>query len=115
MKRMEYRGQLDEQRERSPLLLVQFGSAPCTPCTAISQKLDRFLEEHRQVEGLYVPLEDFPEDAAAQGIFTAPAVLLFAEGRLTVRESGYFSLEDVCSRVLRYAELMQETEGGRIP
>ena len=107
MERMKHKGELSEKLRTARLLVVQFGAASCTPCTAIRQKLDSWLDEYGQAEGLYVPIDEFPEAAAEQGIFTVPAVLVFAEGRLTVRESGCFSLEDVLRRAERYRKLME--------
>ena len=96
--------------QESPLLVVQFGSAQCAPCTAIEAKLDRFTQAFPEVQSVYVSVEKFPETAASQNVFTVPAVLVFAEGRLTLREAGYFSLDALLERVSRYAELLKSEE-----
>lgn len=39
------------------------------------------------------------------GIFSAPTVIAYIDGRLVARESGYFSLDTVLERVERYLDL----------
>ena len=38
--------------------------------------------------------------------FSAPTVLVFVEGQLTIRESGYFSLDGILKRIERYIDLL---------
>ena len=92
--------------EQEKLLIVQFGSQLCGPCFALKHKIDLWNESHPQVKSIYVQAEDFREVAAGFGVFTVPAILVFAEGRVTIRESGYFGLEDILSKIERYIEIM---------
>ena len=94
--------------------IVQFGSAGCAPCTALKSKLEVWCRAHPGVMFWYVPLEACPELAAQAGIFTAPAVQIFVEGRLTIQESGYFSLEAIFARLERYLTLMAEPPSERL-
>ena len=42
------------------------------------------------------------------GIYSAPAVLVYVEGQLTIREAGVMSVEDIFARVARYRALLDE-------
>ena len=90
----------------SPLVIVQFGSASCAPCAALKIKLDAFSAAHPEVSALYVPVEAFPEVSAQNSVFTVPTILLFAEGRESIRVSGYFGLEAFLAKVEQYIEMM---------
>ena len=90
--------------------IVQFGAASCAPCTALEQKLAHWCRTHPAVDFLYVPLETCPAAAAQEGIFTTPAILVFVQGRMTLRESGYFSLEAILSRIERDLSLLAEAD-----
>lgn len=87
------------------LLLVQFGSAACAPCRAIKGRLEEWAER-ADVTVLYLPMEDFQDLAAQEQIFTVPTILVYVEGRLTIRESGCFSLEEILGKIERYRQLM---------
>ena len=51
-------------------------------------------------------LEAQPEISAKMGIYSAPAVLVYVEGRLTIREAGVMSVEDIFARIARYEQLL---------
>jgi len=95
------------------IVILQFGSESCAPCYAIKDRIDRWNEEHPKVSARYISLEERPEAAAEYSIFSVPAVLVFADGKLTVRESGVFSLDEILKRTERYMELMNGQELGK--
>ena len=43
---------------------------------------------------------------AQLGVFTVPTIFVYAEGSLTVRESGYFGLEGVLRKVEQYESML---------
>ncbi len=90
----------------SPVQILQIGSAACTPCTAIRQRIERWIDDHPMVSYRYISIDDHPVTAAQYGIFSVPAVLVFVEGSLTIKESGYFSLDDVLVRTERYLSFL---------
>ena len=45
--------------------------------------------------------------AAELGVFTVPTVFFYVDGKLTIRESGYFSMEQIFNRIERYRELVK--------
>ena len=90
----------------APVALVQYGAETCGPCKAISAKITQWAADHPAVQCIYVPVEQFPQLAAAESIFTVPAVLVYVQGRLTLREIGYFGLGDLLARAQRYLELL---------
>ncbi len=95
---------------QSKILLLQFGTRTCAPCEAIKQRIDQWLVSYPEIVTRYISIEDFPRLAAEYGVFSAPTLLVFVFEQLTIRESGYFSLEDVLQRLRRYIELTQDTD-----
>ncbi len=86
-------------------VILQFTSASCPPCAAIGARLDRWLAEHPEVVGRAVSMDQYPETAASYGIFCVPAVLVFIRGKLTVRESGCFSVAGLIEKTDRLMRL----------
>ncbi len=93
-------------RER-PLCIVQFGAKTCMPCAAIRKKLEQWVSTRPAAEYVYVPIEEFPDVAAAESVFTVPTVQVLVQGRLTLRESGCFSLEEMMRRMQQYLDLLE--------
>ena len=99
---------LQQQICSQKYVIVQFGTELCGPCAAIRSKLEDWTTRNPAIHFLYVPLEEFSRLAAQEGIFTAPAVLIYVQGQLFLRESGCFSLEDMLSRLSRYCSILEE-------
>ena len=98
--------ELDLLLRENQLVLVQFGAESCAPCSAIRRKITDWNEDHAKIPYLYIPTEQFPELCAQLGVFTVPTIFVYAEGSLTVRESGYFGLEGVLRKIERYEEMI---------
>lgn len=91
-----------------PIVIVEIGSIRCCACSAISQKLESCFTGNDSVVCYSVSLEAQPDIAAEMGIYSAPAVLVYVDGKLTIREAGVMSVEDIFARIQRYQQLMEE-------
>ena len=108
MEHLKTEEQFNALLKTEKFLLVQFGSVTCTPCAALHQKLEAWLSAHPLVYGVYVPVEAFRKLTAQLGVFTVPTIFVYVEGRLTIRSSGYFSLEEILYRIGQYEEFLAD-------
>lgn len=108
MKHLEAGQSLQDIVHEKPIVIIEIGSIRCCACSAISQKLEANFKEDTDVVCYSVSLEAQPEIAADMGIYSAPAVLVYVEGQLTIREAGVMSVEDIFARVTRYRALLDE-------
>ncbi len=99
---------LEQLLQAQPVVLLQFTSPHCAPCTAIQQRILAWSQQKSGFQAYAVPIEDFPVLCGRLGVFTVPTLLVYVEGRLALRESGYFSLDDLLRRVERYLSLCTE-------
>lgn len=76
-----------------PIVVVEIGSIRCCACSAIAQKLSARYKD---------------DPLVALGIYSAPAVLVYVQGKLTIREAGVMSVEDIARRIARYREIVAE-------
>ena len=53
----------------------------------------------------YIDISSHLELCAQMGIFSAPTVIIYMDGKVMARESGYFSLDAMLARVERYLEM----------
>ncbi len=88
------------------IVLLLFFTSSCGPCAALGERIDAWASGRRGVLACRIGADEDPAAAAAFGIFSVPAVLLFVRGKLTVRECGCFSLEEVFRKAERYAGLL---------
>lgn len=94
-------------KANSEFLIVEFGTSLCIACAGINSKIEDWVSNHQEVEYLFVSCEKYPDIAASESIFSAPAVLVFVEGKLTIRESGYFGMERIFQRLEQYIEIVR--------
>lgn len=97
---------LQDLIQESAMCVLQFGDASCLPCSALRGRLEQWLERQSNVESRYIPIREYPALAAQMGIFSVPTILVFIQGKLIARESGYFSLDQIIDRVERTLKLL---------
>ena len=90
-----------------PLLIVQFGAQTCAPCGAIQDKIEYWRSRHAGTEFLYVPTDHFMNLCGQMGVHSVPTVWVYVQGKITLQESGIFSVDDLLSKVGRYHEMLQ--------
>ncbi len=88
------------------ILLLQFGSESCAPCKALQNRIEAWNQEHPAVEHVYVTADELPELCAQMGVFTVPTIFVYVDGKLTIQQSGYFSLNQVLQQVEKYENLL---------
>lgn len=93
--------EMDELKKRHDMILVYFGSETCSVCRDMKPKIDRMIEKYPQIKVVSVDVQKMTELSASYRVFTAPAIILFIQGKETIREAGIISivrLEDAISR-----------------
>lgn len=99
---------LDSRIQSENILIVQYSAQRCAPCHALEKKLTDYVNTFPEVSAVYIPTEDFSELAAQAGVFTVPTILVYVRGKLTIRESGYFSLQSILSKIDQYRTFLND-------
>lgn len=99
---------IEDVIKKDKIVILEFGSEVCGACKSINYKLSNWIEEREGIVGYYIPVEDNMELAAELGIFSSPVVMVYVEGALTIREAGYFGLEQILKDILRYKNLLED-------
>ncbi len=94
-----------------PALLVYFYNDACAPCQALRPKVTEMVSAgFPKMELVFINTAGHPEIAANYGIFSAPTLLVFFEGKETIRESKYISIPDLQQRIDRYYRMVTGEE-----
>ncbi len=105
---LKYDEDLTASANKNRLVLFQFGSETCMPCHAVRSKIDLWHEKHPDVLIRYISVDDHPALAAQNGVFSLPCVLVLLDGHEIIRESGFFSLEEILSKTEWYLDMIKE-------
>jgi len=97
---------IDELQRENDMVLVYFGSPSCGVCRDILPKLERMLENYSRIRAVRVETQSLPELSAGYGVFAIPVILLFIQGKETLREGGIISLTQLEPKIARYYGLL---------
>ncbi|MDZ7792259.1 MAG: thioredoxin family protein [Spirochaetia bacterium] len=92
--------------QQSEMVCIYFSQPDCGVCSALRPRVEALLNEYPGVDGWFVDLEQHPEAAGHYTVFTIPAVILFVQGKETVRFARHFSIDQLEEKISRYYELL---------
>lgn len=97
---------IEEFINNNEMVLVCFGSNICGVCVDMKPKVKKLLEKYPKVKSIYVDVEKLHKVAISYNFFTIPGILLFVEGKETIREARHISMKDIDMRISRYYNLV---------
>lgn len=89
------------------MVLIYFGNKTCGVCTDLKPKVEEMLKEFQKIKSIYVDVDKSNNIAVSYNFFTVPAILVFVEGKITIREAGYISVRDLSNKITRYYKLLE--------
>jgi thioredoxin-like negative regulator of GroEL len=90
------------------MVLAYFGSENCSVCSAVKPKVEEVLKNYPKIKSVEVDVEKSVRAAAAYNVFTIPVVLVFIDGKETIREARHISIQDIDHKVARYYSMLFE-------
>lgn len=95
-----------ELKNKHEMLLIYFGSLSCGVCNAMKPKLVNMLGKYPNIKLVEVEVEKNPELSAEYSVFTIPVIILYIQGKETIREARIISLEKLEQNISRYYSLL---------
>lgn len=102
--------EINKLKNNNDMLLVYFGSNSCGVCNAMLPKIEKMLEKYPIIQAVKVEIESSLELSALYNVFTIPVIILFIQGKETIREARIISLIDLEQKISRYYELFYGNE-----
>jgi len=90
------------------MLLIYFGSDTCGVCNSMMPKIEKMLERFKEIKSVKVEPEKSLELSAKYNVFTIPVIILFIQGKETIREARIISIENFEQKISRYYKLFYE-------
>lgn len=86
--------------------IVYFSSPFCGVCGTLKPKVANLSQEFSKTSFFEVDISLNQQIAAQYSVFSAPTVLVFFEGKESIRLSRIFSLDDLQSKLRRFYEIV---------
>lgn len=110
MKQVHSKMELGNFINENDIVLLYFGSKTCGVCHAMKPKVEDILLNYPKVISVEVDIEKHLDIAATYSIFTIPGILLFIEGKETIREARYISIDELNEKISRYYAFFYEKD-----
>ncbi|QGY45331.1 thioredoxin [Maribellus comscasis] len=89
-------------KETEPALLAYFSTDACNVCKVLKPKVAELVsKEFPKIKPVYVKSDILPDVAAQNQIFTAPTILVFFDGRETIRKSRNIGISELQREISR--------------
>lgn len=98
--------QLEQDIREHVMLLAYFSGPDCGVCTAIKPKVLELLEAYPKIASRYIDVSTQNEAAAQHSIFTLPGILLFVQGKESIREARYVHMDGLRGQIDRIYSML---------
>ena len=92
--------------QEHPLALLVTTTPDCGVCDAIKPKLVEMAARHPLLTLRFVDVAEHPDVGAQLNVFVVPGLILYANGRESLRLARYFSMDELESSVARLESLL---------
>lgn len=91
--------------KEEPMEMLYLSRQGCGVCSAIRPRIRALAQQYPQCTLREIDLDEEPAAAGAYSVFTIPAVLVFIDGRESIREARFFDMDDLTARFDRLYSL----------
>ena len=96
---------LKELIDNHDMLMIYFGSEACGVCKAMMPKVENMIKEYPDIKAVRVEADKSLNISVSFNVFTVPVILLYIQGKETIREVRIISLDNLEQKVARYCQI----------
>ncbi len=87
--------------------LVYLSTKECNVCKSLRPKIEGMIQGHfPRITFLYIDCDEEKELAAQLTVFAVPTILLFFDGRESIRKSRFLGVDELRQEIARIYDLM---------
>ncbi len=87
------------------MLLIYFGITGCGVCKSMKPKVEIMIKRYPNIKAVMVEADKSLNISARFNVFTVPVILLYIEGKETIREARIISLDNLEQKIARYCQI----------
>ncbi len=90
-------------------VLAYFSTESCSVCKVLKPKVSEMIaRSFPMMKMVFIESDKLPELAAQRRVFTAPTVVVFFDGRETIRKSRAFGIDELKTEIQRPYSMLFE-------
>ncbi|MEA3423275.1 MAG: thioredoxin family protein [Bacillota bacterium] len=99
---------IKERIENEKMVLAYFTTNDCNMCKDLFPKIENMLKEFPNIALLRSEADIEPKIVGLYSVFMVPTIVLFIEGKETIRRSRTVSVDELAGAIARYYEMIFE-------
>lgn len=92
--------------EQEEIVLAYFTTTNCNLCKDLFPKIETMLEDYPKITGLKAESDIDQRIVGEYKVFMVPTVILFIQGKETIRLSRNISIPELKSKIDRFCEML---------
>lgn len=88
------------------IVILYFSNKVCGACEVIKTKVEKILESYKKVNGIEIHGEENIELAARNNVFSFPLLILYVNGKESMRVGRNVNLLELENAIKRYYEML---------
>jgi thioredoxin-like negative regulator of GroEL len=105
MKNLTSLAEMHEIIAAEGFVLFYLSKPDCGVCKALKPKVEAMLDENPFMKAYYADLSAYPEIGGQFSVFTIPGILIFVNGKETIREARYIAMDQLRAKIERIRQL----------
>jgi thiol-disulfide isomerase/thioredoxin len=77
------------------MVMIYFGSKTCSVCKSMMPKVENMIKRYPNIYAIMVEADKSLDISSKFNVFTVPVILLYIEGKETIREVRIISLDNL--------------------
>lgn len=98
--------EVDNFIESGDMRMLYLSRPDCGVCVALIPKIEEMIKEFSNLKARYIDLDELPEAAGKFSIFTIPGIIVFIQGKESIRKARYVSIDELNNEIERYNDLL---------
>ena len=98
--------EIDKVIKENEMVLIYFGDNSWSVVKDLKPKVLAMLDDYPKIKRIYVDGDKSHNTAVHYNIFAFPAILVYVDGKESIREAKHISLVEIEGRIGRYYNLL---------
>ena len=98
--------EIKEFIKKNQISIIYFSGSTCGACDVIKEKVLHIIKDYKEIRFMEINAVENKEVAASYNIFSLPILLLFVNGKETLRIGRYFDMLDFKNSIDRYYNMI---------
>lgn len=106
MVNIETMEQINEAVNNDEIVMLYFGMDSCGVCVDLLPKVEESMEKYPEIKLYEIDARKDLKLSAEYDVFTVPVIVIYVQGKETIREARHISVPELEKKIKRYYDMI---------